>query len=438
MTIGHDFRQAFRTLRKSPGFTSAAVLSLALGIGANAAIFSIVNGLLLHPAGVERPAEVVAPRVTYKKLNLIRIEMSATDFADVRKSADQFSKVAIANVRGFNYTGGDSPERLVGATVSWQWFDVFGAKPILGRNFRSEEDQPGANQVAVLSYDTWKRLFGGDSSVIGRVLELNQKPYRIVGVMPADFHWPAQAALWVPLGLPATAFSPENRFNESYTAVARLRSGVSFAAANAFMRVLTQRAMNEDPRTGSFARSSEWSIGIEPLTELTAGNVETPMLILLCAVAFVLLIACSNIAGLMLVRATGRARELAIRMSLGASRAHLIRQAFAESSALSLAGTLLGLLAASALLKTILSLAPAQLASGIVIEMDVYVLAFAIAVGPSVWSRPVHQEPRPAAQRGYGFPAARNHDSFGCFARCAISRSRQTIRFLSRHFGGPV
>jgi len=381
MTLAYDLQHAFRTLRKSPGFTCAAVLSLALGIGGNAAILGVVNGLFLHPAGIARPEEVVAPRVTYKKLNLIQIEMSSTDFADVRNSTSIFSKSAIEETRGYNYTGGDSPERLVGADVSWQWFDVFGATPALGRNFRSEEDQPGANQVTVLSYETWQRLFGGDRGVIGRTLELNQKPYRIVGVMPANFHWPAQAALWTPLGLAADAFTPASRFNERYTAVARLRSGISYQAAAAFMKVLTQRAKAGDPQTSGFAGRSEWSMVIEPFTEMTNGNVETPMIILLGAVAFVLLIACSNIAGLMLVRATGRARELAIRMSLGATRAGLIKQAFAESLTLSFIGSALGLLAASALLKIMVSFAPTQLASGVLIEIDAHVLLFAVGAG---------------------------------------------------------
>jgi predicted permease len=381
MTFGHDLRHAFRTLRKSPGFTCAAVLSLALGIGANAAIFSIVNGLFLHPAGIERPEEVVAPRVTYEKLHLIQIEMSSTDFADVRKSTDIFSKTAIAETHGFNYTGGDSPERLVGSSVTWQWFDVFGAKPAMGRNFRPEEDQPGANQVAVLSFETWTRLFGGDRGILNRTIELNQKPYRVIGVMPANFHWPTQAALWTPLGLPPAAFERNSRFNEQYTAVARLRYGVTYPQAAAFMKVLTRRVEDADAEVGSYARSAQWSMGLEPFTEFTSGKLEKPMFLLLGAVAFVLLIACSNIAGLMLVRATGKARELAIRMSLGASRADLVRQAFAESVILSLAGTLLGLMTATGLLKAMVALAPAQLASGVVIEMDTYVVLFAIGVG---------------------------------------------------------
>src|SRR6478672_11037870 len=346
MNAGHNLRYALRTLRRSPGFACAAVLSLAVGIGANAAIFSIVNGLLLHPAGIERPEEVVAPRVTYKKLNLDRIEMSATDFNDVRKSPEIFSKAAMGNIVGFNYAGGDSPVRLQGGTVTWQWFEVFGAKPILGRGFRSEEDQPGANRVAVLSFDLWNRLFGADRGIVGRAIELNQELYRVVGVMPANFRWPTQADIWVPLGLPADAFSANNRFNENYTVVARLRPGAALPAARSFMQVLTKRAEDSNSQLASFARSAQWSLVVEPFTELTSGNLEAPMLILLGAVGFVLLIACSNIAGLMLVRATGRARELAIRTSLGASRSDLVKQAFTEAFLLSVVGTAAGILSA--------------------------------------------------------------------------------------------
>jgi len=381
MNIGQNFRYALRTLRRSPGFACAAVLSLAVGIGANAAIFSIVNGLLLHPAGIERPEQVVAPRVTYKKLNLDRIEMSATDFHDVRRSAEIFSKAAMGNIGGFNYAGNDSPVRLQGGTVTWQWFDVFGAKPILGRSFRPEEDQPGANRVVVLSFDIWNRLFGADRGVIGRTIELNREIYRVTGVMPANFRWPSQADIWVPIGLPADAYGPNNRFNENYTVVARLRPEVSLPAAQSFMQVLTKRAEDSNQRLASFARSAQWSMVVEPFTELTSGNLKAPMLILLGAVGFVLLIACSNIAGLMLVRANGRARELAIRTSLGASRAELVKQAFAESLLLSAVGTAAGILSAAFILRAMLAFAPAQLGSGLVIGIDTYVLVFAVALG---------------------------------------------------------
>ncbi len=398
----------------------------------------------------------------------------------------------MANVSGFNYTGGDSPVRLQGGTVTSRWFDVFGAKPILGRVFRPEEDQPGANKVAVLSFDIWNRLFGADRGIVGRTIELNQELYRVIGVMPANFRWPTQADIWVPLGLPADAFSANSRFNENYMVVARLRPGANLPAARNFMQVLTKRAEDSNPRLASFARSAQWSMVVEPFTELTSGNLEAPMLILLGAVGFVLLIACSNIAGLMLVRATGRARELAIRTSLGASRADLVKQAFAEAILLSLAGTATGILAASAILNTLLSLAPAQLGSGVVIRMDMYVLLFAIGVGlftallfglaPAwhmsrlgqdyaqlkeggrsdteghhrqklrgalvaaqvalalvllVGCRSLHQEPLEAARCRYRIPPARRDIRLGGAANGAICRRRQASGLLSVRFGKP-
>ncbi len=283
----------------------------------------------------------------------------------------------MVDLGGFNYTGGDSPERLEGALVTWQWFDVFGSDPLLGRGFQREEDQPGANHVVVLSYGVWKRLFGGDRGIIGRTVELNKTPYRVVGVTRSDFRWPAEADIWTPIGLPPQAYGPDNRLNENYFVAARLAPGVSHARAASAVQALSNRVLDQLP----FARGSQWSMVIEPLTEYTAGDLKTPIFLLLGAVGFVLLIACSNIAGLMLVRATARARELAIRTALGASRADLIYQALAETSLLSLVGTVLGFVVALGILRAILSLARLQLSTGILIHIDGYVLAFTACAG---------------------------------------------------------
>ncbi len=279
-----NFAYALRTLRKSPGFTLAVVSSLALGVGANAAMFSVINGLLLHPAGLSRPAELVAPRVNYQKLGLNKVSMSATDYADVRGQHQVFSGAALEDLEGFNYTSGDSPERVEGALVSWQWFKVLGVTPLLGRGFHPEEDQPGSNHVAVLSFSAWQRLFAGDRGILQRNIELNKTPYRVIGVMPRDFRWPAEADVWMPIGLPMQAYGPGNRFNENYFAVARLAPGVSYARAASVMQRLTKGVLDQIP----FARGSQWSMVIEPLTEYTAGDLKTPMFILLGAVAFVL------------------------------------------------------------------------------------------------------------------------------------------------------
>lgn len=187
---------------RTPGFSLVVVLTLALGIGANTAIFSVINGLLFHPAGISHPERLVAIRVKYDKLNLKSIVISAPDFVDVRDSRQVFSTAALMSRGDFNYTAGDLPERLQGARVSWAWFDVFEVRPLIGRTFRPEEDQPNANQVAVLAYSTWQRLFGGDPGILDRTIQLSRQSYRVVGVMGPDFVWPSEAQLWVPIGLP--------------------------------------------------------------------------------------------------------------------------------------------------------------------------------------------------------------------------------------------
>ncbi len=379
--LRQDLRYGLRLLSKSPSFTVIAVLTLALGIGANTAIFSVVNALLLHPPGMPDPNRVLAVRVKYDKLNLKSIVISAPDFAEVRDTKQIFSAAAILDEADFNYTGGDLPERLLGARVTWQWFEVFGAQARLGRVFRPEEDQPGANRVVVLADSTWKRLFGADPMIVGKTIQLNQLSYKVVGVMGTEFNWPGQAQLWVPLGLPAGDYASENMFNESYFAVARVRPDVTLAQAQAYLPLISRRMSNRDPRAAAYARDSSWGMFALPLTEFAFGDLRTPMFVLLGAVAFVLLIACANIAGLMLAKGSERAREMAVRGALGATRWHLIRQTLVESSLLAGSGTLLGFLAALAGIRVLLWLAPENLAQGLVIHADGYVLLFTALVG---------------------------------------------------------
>ncbi len=376
-----EMRFGVRMLAKNPGFTTVALLTLALGIGANTAIFSVLNALLFHPAGIPHPDRLVALRVKYDKLNLKSINVSVPDFADIRNAKQIFSAAAIGNNADFNYTGGDYPERLPAGLVTWEWFDVFGVKPILGRVFRPEEDQPNANNEVVLAYGTWKRLFGGDPAIVGKSFEFNAQSYKVIGVMGPEFLWPNRTALWAPLGLAPDKFAPNNRFNESYFVVASMKPGVTFAQANAFVKLVTQQDIESNPRMGAYAKDSRWGMFIVPLAEFVFGDLSAPLFILLGAVGFVLLIACSNIAGLLLAKASSRAREFAIRAALGASRWELIRQALLETLILAACGVLLGPVIALYGIDALRALAPEELISGVTIHLDAYVLLFTASVG---------------------------------------------------------
>jgi predicted permease len=382
-TFVQDLRYAVRMLLKNPGFTVVAVLTLALGIGANTAIFSVVNGLLLHPYGIPHPERLIAVRARYEKLNLKSIVISAPDFTFVRDNKQTFAAAAIQTESDFNYATGSWPLRLRGARVSSEWFDVFEAKPLLGRVFTPEEDQPNSNREVVLAYHTWKSIFGGDTGIVDRSVQLNQQPYKIIGVMPENFEWPTQTDLWAPLGLAPNAFVIDNIFNESYFAVSRLQANAKFTNAATFLNMTSQQVI-DDPRTQGYPKASGWGLFAVPFTEFVYGDVRTPLLILLGAVSFVLLIACSNVAGLLLARASARAREFSIRTALGGSPWRLARQMLTESVVLAVVGMAFGLLVAWQAIRALLWLAPENLSSGLSIHLDLYVLLFtALLAGAS-------------------------------------------------------
>ena len=375
-TVLQDLRYGLRMMAKNPGFTTVAVLSLALGIGANTIIFSVINEMFLHPSGISDPGHLFAVRANYDKLNLKSIVISAPDFKDIRDSKQVFSSAAAEIQESFNYLSPPGPQRLTVAKVTWQWFDTFGARPFLGRIFRPEEDEPHANQVALLAYDTWQRLFGGDPAIVGKSIQLNREDYRVVGIMAPDFDWPRRTAVWVPLGLASSEFSPDNYFNENFFVVARTRPEVSRARAEAFVRMLTERLIRAYPQN-TYAKDSGWGMFALPFTEYGAGNFRTPMLILLGAVGFVLLIACSNIAGLLLARASARRKEFAVRVALGAQKRDLLRQALVESFLLATGGAIAGVLGAYDGAGLLLRLAPGSLSSGFKVHVDAHVLLFA-------------------------------------------------------------
>jgi predicted permease len=376
-TFVQDLKYTLRLLAKSPGFAAIAVLTLALGIGANTAIFSVVNGLLLHPAGIDHPERVVAPRARYVSLRLDNIQISVPDFDLVRHEAGTFSSVALEQGMDFNYSAGGFPVRLVGSQVTQQWFEVLGATPYLGRTFTPEEDQPGANSVVVLSNRAWKTVFGSDPAIVGRSIELNQQSYKVVGVMRANFDWPAGVDIWSPMGLAPAEFDRNNFFNERYFAIARLQPGVTADRAAAVMGVITQRFI--DTAGIDYPKNSGWGLFSVPIARLLYGDVRTPLLVLLGAVGLVLLIACANVAGLLLARASARKREFAVRTALGASPARMARQILTESLVLAVAGTVVGIGLAYVAIRALLLLAEGNLGAAITVHMDSYVLGFTCA-----------------------------------------------------------
>ena len=380
--IVQDLRYALRQLRKAPGFAFTSVLTLALGIGATVAVFSVMNAVLVNPSGVPHPENVVALRTKYALHDLANINVSPPDFAEAVSAKNTFTSAAVLQGQDFNYSGNDGvPQRLSGAKVSWQWFDVFWARPYLGRGFHPEEDQPEANHVVVLSYRTWRERFGGNQSIVGQTLRLNDESYKVVGVMGPDFAWPNQAELWIPIGLPSGQyFDPQYRHNEFLFAVARLRPGVTLAQANAFLHMRTDQDIAAEGGAQGYSKISGWGMFCMPLVEYVSGSLRQPLLVLLAAVATILLIICANIAGLQLARASGRQREFSIQIALGAGNYRLAQQALMEGLCLSIAGTLLGLVLAKSLIPLLLLLAPANLMLNISVHTGGSVLLFLTAL----------------------------------------------------------
>jgi predicted permease len=375
-----DLRHALRQFLRMPGFTLTAVLTLALGIGANAAIFSVVNAVLRHPAGVDHPERIVIQNTRYRSLGMDFPGVSVPDYADAASLHTLVEAAAVEQEAGFNIEHDGKVEHIDAAQVSSQWFQVLGARPVLGRTFTAQEDQPNAGPVAVLSYGLWQRAFGGGHDVLGQSLLLDQKPYRIVGVMPSDFDWPRGEQLWVPVALGPQAFNLDNRFNESYFAVLRLRPEVSLARFNAGLDDKSRAEIRREG-TDAFGQRSQWSMHASQMVEFAAGPLRKPLYVLFAVVIFVLLIASANVAGLFLARASSRSREFAIRTALGASAAAIVRQTFAETMLLAGVATALGVAAGPIFGKLLLWLIPHSLAEGYAVHLEAAVLAFTAAAG---------------------------------------------------------
>ncbi|MDQ3118655.1 MAG: ABC transporter permease, partial [Verrucomicrobiota bacterium] len=368
-----DLRHAARMLLKQPAFTAVAVLTLALGIGANTAIFSVVNAVLLRPLPYKNPDQLVAVYEKRVTLGRERNAVSAPDFIDWRAQNTVFENTAAYASWSANETSGDEPQRLVATLASADLFPALGVSPALGRAFTGEEDLPGTDRVVVLSHAFWQQRFGARASILGKPITLNGNKFIVVGVMPRGFHFPdKETQLWAPLAIdPANT---GNRAQHGLSVVARLKSGTSLEKARSEMVTIARRLEQQHQvNTGH-------SVNLFPLHSEIVGPIRPALLVLIGAVGFVLLIAGVNVANLLLVRLAGRQKEIAIRTALGASRSRIVRQFLSESLLLSLLGGACGLLLAVWGTDVLIAMSPANTPRVHEVKVDGVVLAFTLAV----------------------------------------------------------
>lgn len=370
----NDFRYALRQLIKAPSFTVVAILTLALGIGACTAIFSVVNVVLLRPLDYPEPDRIVNIRETQLP-QFPEFSVSPPNYLDWEKQTKSYDYMAAFTGSRVNLTGDGEPQQLIGVKATAHYFDVYGVKPTLGRMLLPEEDAQGKNHVVVLSYGFWQRVFGGARDTVGRSIQLNGEPYQVVGVAPLGFGVASKVDVWTPM-----AFRPDETKNDArgghyLNVVGRLKKGVTFAQAKAELEVIAAQLAVQypDPQKG-------WGIFMMPLQDYTVRDVKPVLYTLLGAVGCVLLIACANLANLLLARATARHREISIRAALGAGRGRLIRQLLTESVVLALCGGIAGVILARWGLDALLALAPPNLPRITEIHLDSGVLLFSLAL----------------------------------------------------------
>jgi len=372
----HDLRFALRSLRKMPTFTAIAVLVIAVGIGANTAVFSVINTVLLKPLSYPDPQSLVVltntgPQGSFPAANVPKFNIWHQQ-TGIFQSVAGYDQAGA----GLNLTGGNDPEQLQGVHVTGDYFRLFGAPVLSGRTFTTAEDSPNGGHVAVLSYGLWKRRFGGDPNIVGTNIQLDGQPYMVVGVIGRDFVTDTPADLWLPYQFDLTSRDMAHYF----IVAARLKPGVTLQMANAELKL----AADQYRQTYPGALGPKDGFGLTSLQEMMVGDTRSSLFVLLGAVTFVLLIACANVANLLLIRATARQRELATRSALGAGRGHIIRQLLTESLAISLTGGFFGLILGFVGVRLLLAISPGGIPrigrDGSAVSLDLNVLLFTLGV----------------------------------------------------------
>jgi putative ABC transport system permease protein len=378
-SLMQDFRYAMRTMIKYPGFTVIAVLALTLGIGANTALFSVVSAILLRPLPYEIPERLVV--VQEKSPRVESMAVAYPNFLDYRERNHSFEQMVCFRWRGLDLTGVDAPERLENHQVSAGFFETLGIRPAYGRTFVPEEDKPGGQPVVIIGNTLWERQFKSDPDILNKVITLNGIGFTIIGIMPPGFQYPGRAESWTPIGRVAPSLQ-DRGVHEGLSVLARLKSGTSIQQAQAEMDNIAGQLEQQYRQTNE-------GVGVTAtlLTESMVRDIKPSLIVLLGAVGFVLLIACANVANLLLARAASRQKEIAIRLAMGAGRGRIIRQLLTESISMSLLGGAFGVLLAWGAINVLTAITPV---TGNIprleeVRIDGRVLAFTLFVSIVTW-----------------------------------------------------